>query len=127
MLRSDLGLVGTRFGCGAGLCGACTGVVDNDAVRSCSTAFRDVAGREVLTIERLSREGSLHPLQQAFLEHNAFQCGYCTSGTILNAYVLARGWQTPAERREKNLGELSLAAACGGEVTRWGLRRKKVS
>ncbi len=88
VLRYDLGLVGTRFGCGAGLCGACTVIVDNDAVRSCSTAVKDVAGRQVLTIEGLSREGALHPLQQAFLEHDAFQCGYCTSGMILNAYAL---------------------------------------
>ena len=88
VLRYDLGLTGTRFGCGAGLCGTCTVLVDNEAVRSCSTAVKDVAARQVLTIEGLSRGSALHPLQQAFLEHNAFQCGFCTSGMILNAYAL---------------------------------------
>ncbi len=88
VLRYDLDLSGTRFGCGAGICGACTVVVGSEAVRSCSTAMKEVDGRSVLTIEGLSPGGRLHPLQQAFLEHNAFQCGYCTSGMILNAYAL---------------------------------------
>jgi aerobic-type carbon monoxide dehydrogenase small subunit (CoxS/CutS family) len=88
VLRYDLGLTGTRFGCGEGLCGACTVIVDKDAVRSCSTPIKDVAGKRVLTIEGLSRNGDLHPLQQAFLKANAFQCGYCTSGMIMNAYAL---------------------------------------
>ncbi|HVN33573.1 MAG TPA: (2Fe-2S)-binding protein [Thermoanaerobaculaceae bacterium] len=88
VLRYDLGLTGTRFGCGEGLCGACTVIVDKDAVRSCSTPIKDVAGKRVLTIEGLSRNGDLHPLQQAFLKVNAFQCGYCTSGMIMNAYAL---------------------------------------
>jgi aerobic-type carbon monoxide dehydrogenase small subunit (CoxS/CutS family) len=88
VLRYDLGLAGTRFGCGAGLCGACTVVVDDEAVRSCTKAIRDVAGRQVLTIEGLSHASELHPLQQAFVDHAAFQCGYCTSGMILNAYAL---------------------------------------
>jgi aerobic-type carbon monoxide dehydrogenase small subunit (CoxS/CutS family) len=88
VLRYDLGLTGTRFGCGEGLCGACTVIVEKDAVRSCSTPVKDVAGKRVLTIEGLSRNGDLHPLQQAFLKANAFQCGYCTSGMIMNAYAL---------------------------------------
>lgn len=88
VLRYDLGLTGTRFGCGEGLCGACTVVVEKDAVRSCSTPVRDVAGKRVLTIEGLSRNGQLHALQQAFLKANAFQCGYCTSGMIMSAYAL---------------------------------------
>ncbi len=88
VLRYDLGLTGTKFGCGAALCGACTVIVDKEAVRSCSTRVRDVAGKQVLTIEGLSKDGKLHPLQEAFVKHQAFQCGYCTSGMILNAYAL---------------------------------------
>jgi aerobic-type carbon monoxide dehydrogenase small subunit (CoxS/CutS family) len=88
VLRSDLGLTGTKFGCGAGLCGACTVIVDKQAVRSCSTPVKDIAGKQVLTIEGLSQEGRLHAIQEAFLKHHAFQCGYCTSGMILNAYAL---------------------------------------
>lgn len=88
VLRSDLGLTGTKFGCGAALCGACTVIVDKEAVRSCSIRVKDVAGKQVLTIEGLNKNGRLHPLQEAFLKHQAFQCGYCTSGMILNAYAL---------------------------------------
>jgi len=88
VLRSDLGLTGTKFGCGEGAWGACTVLVDGAAMRSCSTAVKDVAGKRVLTIEGLERDGKLHPLQQAFLERHAFQCGYCTSGMILAACAL---------------------------------------
>jgi len=88
VLRYDLGLTGTKFGCGEGLCGACTVVVDKDAVRSCSTPVKDVAGKRVLTIEGLSRNGQLHVLQQAFLRVNAFQCGYCTAGMIMTTVAL---------------------------------------
>ncbi len=88
VLRYDLGLTGTKFGCGAALCGACTVIVDKEAVRSCSTRVKDVAGKQILTIEGLSKGSQLHPLQEAFLKHQAFQCGYCTSGMILNAYAL---------------------------------------
>ena len=88
VLRSDLGLTGTKFGCGEGLCGACTVIVDKDAVRSCSTALKDVEGKQVSTIEGLGDEERLHPIQQAFLKHNAFQCGFCTPGMILSAYAL---------------------------------------
>ena len=88
VLRYDLGLTGTKFGCGAALCGACTVIVGKEAVRSCSTPVKDVAGKQVLTIEGLNKESRLHPIQEAFLKHHAFQCGYCTSGMILNAYAL---------------------------------------
>jgi aerobic-type carbon monoxide dehydrogenase small subunit (CoxS/CutS family) len=88
VLRYDLGLTGAKFGCGTGICGACTVLVDGQAVRSCSTPVKDVEGKRVLTIEGLEREGKLHPLQQAFLERHAFQCGYCTPGMILGAYAL---------------------------------------
>lgn len=87
VLRSDLGLTGTKFGCGEGLCGACTVIVNREAVRSCSTPVRDVAGKQVVTIEGLGQSG-LHAVQTAFVKHHAFQCGYCTPGMILNAYAL---------------------------------------
>ena len=87
-LRTDLGLTGTKFGCGAGLCGACTVVVDGTAVRSCQTSLKEVVGRHVLTIEGLAQGGTLHPLQQAFIDNGGFQCGFCTSGMIMNAVAL---------------------------------------
>ena len=88
VLRNDLGLTGTKYGCGTALCGACTVIVNNEAVRSCGVPVKDVAGKRVLTIEGLSKEGRLHPLQEAFVNHNAYQCGYCTPGMIMNAYAL---------------------------------------
>ncbi len=95
VLRYDLGLTGTKYGCGEGLCGACTVIVDTQAVRSCATPLKDVAGRSVLTIEGLEQGGQLHPVQQAFLKHHAFQCGYCTSGMILTAYALLQKTPQP--------------------------------
>jgi aerobic-type carbon monoxide dehydrogenase small subunit (CoxS/CutS family) len=98
VLRSDLGLTGTKFGCGEGLCGACTVIVGNEAVRSCSTPVKAVEGKRVLTIEGIGQNG-LHAVQQAFLSHHAFQCGYCTSGMIVNAYALLL--KTPRPTREQ--------------------------
>lgn len=98
VLRGDLGLTGTKFGCGEGLCGACTVILDKEAVRSCTTPLKDVAGKQVLTIEGLGKNG-LHAVQQAFLEHHAFQCGYCTPGMILNAYALLL--KTPHPTRQQ--------------------------
>ena len=88
VLRSDLALTGTKFGCGIGLCGACTVLLDNRATRSCLLPAKNVNGREVITIEGLAKNGSLHPLQKAFIKHDSLQCGFCTSGMILNAYDL---------------------------------------
>jgi aerobic-type carbon monoxide dehydrogenase small subunit (CoxS/CutS family) len=88
VLRYDLGLTGTKFGCGEALCGACTVIVDNEAVRSCSTPVKDVAGKRVLTVEGLEENARLHPIQEAFLKHHAFQCGYCTPGMMLSGYAL---------------------------------------
>jgi aerobic-type carbon monoxide dehydrogenase small subunit (CoxS/CutS family) len=88
VLRTDLELTGTKYGCGAGLCGSCTVLVDGVAVRSCLTSLNDVQGKEVTTIEGLARDGRLEPLQQAFYERGGFQCGYCTPGMIMSAYAL---------------------------------------
>jgi len=87
-LRSDLGLTGTKCGCGEGFCGACTVLVNKEVVRSCQFPIKDIKGKEVLTIEGLAKNGNLHPLQKAFIKHNALQCGFCTPGMILNAYSL---------------------------------------
>jgi len=87
VLRDDLGLTGTKFGCGAALCGACTVLVNNEAVRSCATPMKDVDGKKITTIEGLATDGKLHPLQEAFVTHLAFQCGFCTPGMILGAYA----------------------------------------
>jgi nicotinate dehydrogenase subunit A len=95
VLRYDLGLTGTKFGCGEGLCGACTVMIDNAAVRSCTMLLRDVDGKSVLTIEGLEHEGKLHPLQQALLRRNAFQCGYCAPGIIMSAYALLQKTPRP--------------------------------
>jgi aerobic-type carbon monoxide dehydrogenase small subunit (CoxS/CutS family) len=88
VLRTDLGLTGTKFGCGESLCGACTVVVNKEAVRSCRFPIKDVKGKEVITIEGLAGNGKLHPLQEAFVDQGALQCGFCTPGMIMNAYAL---------------------------------------
>ena len=88
VLRTDLGVTGTKYGCGAGICGACTVLVDNEVVRSCRFPVRAVKGKNVLTIEGLAKNGTLHPIQKAFIKHDALQCGFCTPGMILNAYGL---------------------------------------
>jgi aerobic-type carbon monoxide dehydrogenase small subunit (CoxS/CutS family) len=88
VLRTDLGLTGTKFGCGESLCGACTVIVNKEAVRSCQLPIKEIQGKEVITIEGLAKNGKLHPLQQAFIDHGALQCGFCTPGMIMNAYGL---------------------------------------
>lgn len=88
VLRSDLGLTGVKYGCGEGFCGACTVIVNNEAVRSCQYPLKDIKGKEVTTIEGLAKNGKFHPLQEAFMKHDALQCGFCTPGMILQAYSL---------------------------------------
>jgi nicotinate dehydrogenase subunit A len=88
VLRNELKLKGTRFGCGLGQCGACTVIVDGKAVQSCDMPVSSVAGKQVTTIEALSEGGRLHPLQQAFIDEQAAQCGYCASGIIMSAKAL---------------------------------------
>jgi aerobic-type carbon monoxide dehydrogenase small subunit (CoxS/CutS family) len=88
VLRTDLGITGPKYGCGQGLCGACTVLVNNRAALSCQTPVKEIEGAEVITIEGLAKGEVLHPLQQAFIEQDALQCGFCTSGMILRAYSL---------------------------------------
>lgn len=95
VLRDDLGLTGTKFGCGQALCGSCTVLIDDEAARSCATPVRDVEGKRVVTIEGLAQGDRLHPLQEAFLAHLGYQCGFCTPGMILGAHALLRKNPTP--------------------------------
>ncbi|MGO9037091.1 MAG: (2Fe-2S)-binding protein [Steroidobacteraceae bacterium] len=96
VLRTDFALTGAKYGCGQGHCGACTVILNGEAVRSCLTPLKDVEGKQVLTIEGLARSGKLHPLQQAFIDHGAFQCGFCTSGMLLSAEALLRATPNPS-------------------------------
>jgi aerobic-type carbon monoxide dehydrogenase small subunit (CoxS/CutS family) len=88
ILRSDLELTGAKYSCGEGFCGACTVLVNDEPVLSCQFPVQGVERKEVLTIEGLQKNGKLHPLQKAFMQHNALQCGYCTPGMILGAYAM---------------------------------------
>lgn len=97
VIRADLGLTGTKYGCGTGACGACTVLLNNEAVRSCQIPVADAKGKEILTIEGLAGNSDLHPLQKAFVDHDALQCGYCTSGMILTAYSLLLSKPSPTE------------------------------
>jgi len=96
-LRDDLGLTGTKFGCGAGLCGACTVMRNGEAVRSCSITMKDLAGKRVTTIEGLSPNGT-HPLQKAWMQANVPQCGYCQAGQIMQAAALLRKKPKPTDQ-----------------------------
>jgi aerobic-type carbon monoxide dehydrogenase small subunit (CoxS/CutS family) len=112
VLREELGLTGTKYGCGEGQCGACTVMLGARSVHSCITPVSSAAGTPVTTIEGLERHGVLHPLQQAFLDENAMQCGYCTSGMIMAGAALLRA--TPRPTREQ------IVQAMDGNVCRCG-------
>ena len=99
VLRGELGLTGAKYGCGEGVCGACTVLVDGAAVHACTTPVSAVAGKRVVTIEGLAAGERLHPLQEAFVEHGALQCGYCTPGMILAAHALLE--KSPHPTREQ--------------------------
>ena len=101
MLREKLALTGTKNGCEAGECGACTVLVDGEPVNSCMMLAIEADGRELLTVEGLAPEGQLSPLQQAFVEHNAVQCGFCTPGMLMSAYALLKRNPTPTEEQIK--------------------------
>lgn len=112
VLREDLGLTGTKYGCGEGQCGACTVLVGNQPRRSCVTPIGSVQHQEVTTIEGLAAAGRLHPVQQAFLDAEALQCGYCTSGMIMSAVAFLRMKSDP--------GEIEIAHFMEGNVCRCG-------
>ncbi|HYH00853.1 MAG TPA: (2Fe-2S)-binding protein [Terriglobales bacterium] len=97
VLRNELKLTGTKYGCGEGQCGACTVLIDGKPVRSCTTAVSGVIGKKITTIEGLAQNGRLHPVQEAFLRQEAFQCGYCTPGMILSAVGLLSENADPSE------------------------------
>lgn len=111
VLREELGMTGTKFGCGMGLCGACTVHVDGAATRSCMTPAGQVAGRSITTIEGLSRDAS-HPVQQAWIEGNVPQCGYCQPGQIMSASALLA--------RNANPSDADIDAAMSGNICRCG-------
>ena len=99
-LREDLSLTGVKIGCDIGVCGSCTVLVDGEPKRSCKLKLKDVEDREVLTIEGISApDGTLHPVQQAFLDAGAIQCGFCTPGMVLTAYALLK--KSPHPKREE--------------------------
>jgi len=97
VLRDDLDLTGSKYGCGEGQCGACTVLIDGQAVRSCITKIRGVVGKKIITIEGIEKNGRLHPLQEAFMEADALQCGYCTPGMIMSGVALLSKNPNPTE------------------------------
>jgi aerobic-type carbon monoxide dehydrogenase small subunit (CoxS/CutS family) len=115
VLRDHFGLTGTKFGCGTGFCGACTVLVDNEPVRSCQMSVGDVAGKKVVTIEGLADNGKLHPVQKAFVEHDALQCGFCTPGMIMSATGLLLKNPNPSAEEIKSGMEDNLCR-CGAHV-----------
>jgi len=101
LLREELGLMGTKHGCGTGECGACTVLVDGQAMSSCLTLAVEVAGRSITTIEGLSKKQELNPIQKAFIEKHAMQCGYCTPGMIMSTFALLEKNPNPTEEEIK--------------------------
>ncbi len=111
-LRDELDLTGTKYGCGEAQCGACTVLLDGQPLRSCVTAASAVAGRAITTIEGIEQNGRLHPVQQAFLDAGAMQCGYCTPGMIVEGVALLR--------RRPEASEVEIAEAMEGHLCRCG-------
>ena len=101
VLRDDLDLTGAKYGCGEGHCGACTVLVDGTPTRSCRTPVKAAAAKEIVTIEGLERDGKLHPLQEAFIQTGAMQCGYCTCGMIMSGAALLAKNSKPSETEIK--------------------------
>ena len=99
VLRNHFGLTGTKYGCGMGFCGACTILIDNEPTRSCMLPVGDIAGKKVVTIEGLEKKGKLHPVQKAFVEHDALQCGFCTPGMIMTATGLLMKNSSPSRQQ----------------------------
>ena len=104
ILRTRFELTGTKYGCGEGYCGSCTVLVDGEAERSCLISLNDVAGKDVVTIEGLAKNGKLHPLQKSFIKHEALQCGYCTPAMILTAVSFLK--KNPSPSRSEIIAEM---------------------
>ena len=119
VLRDDLELTGTKYGCGEGQCAACTVLIDGVATKSCLTKAGAVGAKSVVTIEGLAAEGTLHPLQQAFLDADAMQCGYCTPGMILGAVSLLKRTPHPTEAE--------ISSGMNGHICRCGTYPRVVS
>ncbi len=115
VLRTELGMTGPKYGCGISQCGACTVLMDQRAVRSCSVKVKSAEGRDVVTIEGLAKDAALHPLQQAFIQHDALQCGFCTPGMILTAYGFLRIHPNPTHE-EVIAGMDQNLCRCGAHV-----------
>ena len=105
VLRHDLGLTGTKYGCGDGDCGACTVLIDGEAKNSCITPLDSAVGCEITTIEGLAKGGDLHPVQEAFVEHTAFQCAFCTPGFIMSTVALLSRNPQPDRSEERRVGK----------------------
>lgn len=112
VLRDELDLTGAKYGCGEGQCGACTVLLDGVAVRSCLTPAKAAEGKAITTIEGLEQDGKLHPLQDAFIEHDAMQCGYCTAGMIMSSAGLLK--------KKPNPGVAEIRSGLQGNVCRCG-------
>jgi aerobic-type carbon monoxide dehydrogenase small subunit (CoxS/CutS family) len=111
-LREELGLTGTKYGCGEGQCGACTVLLNGTPRRSCQLSVGDAAGKSIVTIEGIAQNGQLHPVQQAFLDQGAFQCAYCTSGMIASSVALLQ--------KNRNPSEPEIVQALQGNICRCG-------
>ena len=114
-LRTDLALTGTKYGCGEGHCGSCTVLINQRAMRSCLLKIKDVAGKEVVTIEGLAANGKLHPLQKAFMDHDGMQCGFCTPGMIMSGVGLLKYNPRPTEKEVRS-GLENNFCRCGAHV-----------
>lgn len=118
VLRNDLDLTGSKYGCGEGQCGACTVLIDGQPTRSCITQVGRAAGKQITTIEGLERDGKLHPLQEAFIKADAMQCAYCTSGMIMSASALLT--KNPKPNRDE------IVNAMDGNICRCGTYQRIV-
>ena len=112
VLRNELDLTGSKYGCGEGVCGACTVLINGSPSRSCITPVSSVVGKEITTIEGLEKDGRLHPVQQAFLDADPFQCSYCASGMIMSAVALLKSNPSPTEN--------AIITAMNGNICRCG-------